>query len=52
VAALWKHAESDTTDLDYYLHQTDRWIVLPYELNGLSQQEIAAHKPELVDLFT
>ena len=51
VAALWKHAKSDSTDLDYFLHETDRWIVLPYELNGLTQQEIADHKPELVNLF-
>ena len=52
VAALWKHAKSDSSDLDYYLHETDRWVVLPYELNGLTQQEIADHKPELVNLFT
>jgi hypothetical protein len=25
--------------------------VLPYELNGLTQQEIADHKSELVNLF-
>ncbi len=30
---------------DYYLHDCDGWLVLPYELTGLSDEEIAAHKP-------
>lgn len=30
---------------DYYLHETDQWLVLPYELTGLSAAEIAANKP-------
>lgn len=30
---------------DYYLHETDKWLVFPHELQGLSEDEIAAHKP-------
>ncbi|MGB0750400.1 MAG: phosphoribosyltransferase [Gammaproteobacteria bacterium] len=30
---------------DYYVRETDNWLVLPYELNGLSRQEIEIHKP-------
>ncbi len=30
---------------DYYLHETADWLVLPYELQGLSRQEINEHKP-------
>lgn len=30
---------------DYYVHTTDRWLVFPHELKGLSDAEIAAHKP-------
>lgn len=30
---------------DYYLHKTDRWLVFPHELQGLSRDEILAHKP-------
>jgi hypoxanthine phosphoribosyltransferase len=30
---------------DYYLHETEQWLVLPYELTGLTAAEIAAHKP-------
>jgi hypoxanthine phosphoribosyltransferase len=30
---------------DYYIHATESWLVFPYELNGLSRDDIAAHKP-------
>ena len=36
---------------DFYLHETDRWLVLPYELNGLSLEEIRANKPFLAPLL-
>ena len=35
---------------DYYLHETDRWLVFPHELDGLSIEEIRANKPEVSDL--
>ena len=37
--------------LDYYLHETDRWLVFPHELDGLSIEEIRANKPEVSDLI-
>lgn len=30
---------------DYYVHITDKWLVFPHELDGLSDAEIAEHKP-------
>ncbi len=30
---------------DYSIHNTEDWLVLPYELQGLSRDEIAANKP-------
>jgi hypoxanthine phosphoribosyltransferase len=36
---------------DYYLHETDDWLVLPYEITGLSEAEIAAHKPWLIPIL-
>jgi len=30
---------------DYYLHETDRWLVFPHEIQGLTREEILAHKP-------
>lgn len=36
---------------DYYLHETDRWLVLPYELNGLTLEEIVQHKQGLAPIM-
>ena len=36
---------------DYYLHETDQWLVFPHELEGLSLEEIQNNKPELQDLM-
>ncbi len=36
---------------DYYIHETDNWLVFPHELHGLSIQEISENKPELKDLI-
>lgn len=30
---------------DFFVHETERWLVFPHELVGLSDAEIAAHKP-------
>ena len=30
---------------DYYIHETDAWLVFPHELQGLSEEEIRANKP-------
>jgi hypoxanthine phosphoribosyltransferase len=29
---------------DYWLHATDRWLVFPHELHGLTADEVRAHK--------
>jgi hypoxanthine phosphoribosyltransferase len=36
---------------DYYLHETDQWLVFPHELDGLSVEEIIENKPELANLI-
>lgn len=30
---------------DYYIHETEKWLVFPHELQGLTEEEIATHKP-------
>jgi hypothetical protein len=30
---------------DFFVHSTDRWLVFPHELQGLSEEEIHRHKP-------
>lgn len=32
---------------DFYIHETDNWLVFPHELIGLSENEIKANKPNL-----
>ncbi len=47
VAALWyKPAQARTErQCDFYQHTTDDWLVLPYELEGLTDNEMKEHKP-------
>ena len=35
---------------DFYIHETEKWLVFPHELEGLSMDEIIQFKPELSDL--
>lgn len=30
---------------DYFIHETDEWLVFPHELDGLSREEILKQKP-------
>ncbi len=50
VATLW-YRPGGASKPDYFLHETDRWLVLPYELSGLSLDEIAEHKPYLLPML-
>ena len=34
---------------DFYIHETEKWLVFPHELEGLSIEEIIEFKPELAD---
>ena len=53
IATVWyRPTERTIRAPDYYVHETDQWLVLPYELSGLSVEEICEHRPELADLFT
>lgn len=36
---------------DYYIHETESWLVFPHELHGLTIEEITENKPELIDLI-
>ncbi len=53
IAVPWIRPASNRTGRtpDYYLHETDKWLVLPWELNGLTREEIRRHKPYLKPVF-
>jgi hypoxanthine phosphoribosyltransferase len=36
---------------DYYVMDTDKWLVFPHELVGLSKEEILEHKPITANFF-
>ena len=44
---MYKRCVFDKTGLepDFSLHTTQKWLVFPYELSGLSREEIQANKP-------
>lgn len=53
VATPWFKPRKNTTDRvpDFYVHETDDWLVFPHELHGLSVDEIRAGKGELADIL-
>ena len=50
-ACPWYKPNKNVTDLtpDYFLHETDRWLVFPHELKGLTIDEIMNNKPDIAD---
>jgi len=49
---FYKPAQNRTDRVpDYYLHETDDWLVLPYELTGLSPEEIRENKPWILPIL-
>tara|TARA_B100000941_G_scaffold195114_1_gene141338 strand:- start:3081 stop:3641 length:561 start_codon:yes stop_codon:yes gene_type:complete len=37
---------------DYFIHETDKWLVFPHELEGLTIDEIEKNKSELSELIS
>ncbi len=53
VACPWFKPKNNKVDRvpDYYIHESDEWLVFPHELSGLSQTEIAEGKKDLVNIL-
>ena len=53
VAVPWYKPSRNQTGRvpDYYLHETEDWLVLPYEITGLTRAEIASHKSFLLPIL-
>lgn len=49
VATLYTRPSANLTGLqpDYCLYTTEDWLVFPYEMNGLTRDELDCHKPFL-----
>ena len=51
VATVWFRPTDKTLKTpDYYVHETKDWLVLPYELTGMSVDDIKTSRPELADI--
>ena len=48
VATVYYKPSRNETDLvpDFYVHETEEWLIFPHELIGLTSAEIAAHKAD------
>ncbi|HSM30797.1 MAG TPA: phosphoribosyltransferase family protein [Woeseiaceae bacterium] len=52
VASVWYRPTPRTLRTpDYFVHETDDWLVLPYELSGQSLEELRENRPELARIF-
>ena len=53
IATLYRRPSLNRTNLspDFYLYETNDWLVFPYELKGLSREEIEQFKPSLAPLM-
>jgi hypoxanthine phosphoribosyltransferase len=48
IATVWYRPTDKTLRTpDFYVHETADWLILPYELSGLSIAELREHKPEI-----
>ena len=48
IASVWYRPSDRTIRApDYFVHETADWLILPYELSGLSIPELREQRPEL-----
>jgi hypothetical protein len=48
IATVWYRPGERTTRVpDYFVHETSDWLALPYELTGMSIDELRTNRPEL-----
>ncbi len=49
IACPWYKPQRNQTEYtpDFYVHETDEWLVFPHELTDLTEEEIIKHKPQL-----
>lgn len=52
IASVWyRPTERTIRKPDYYVHETSDWLNLPYELSGLSVDELREARPELTSIL-
>jgi uncharacterized protein len=53
IATVYYKPERNSSSLvpDYYVRMTNKWLVFPHEVQGLTREEILANKPVSADFF-
>jgi hypoxanthine phosphoribosyltransferase len=53
IATPWFKPKKNVTGIipDYFIHETDQWLIFPHELDGLTREEIFANKPGIKTRF-
>jgi hypoxanthine phosphoribosyltransferase len=53
IATPWYKPKNSKVDIvpDYYIHESEEWLVFPHELSGLSIEEIAEGKKDLSNVL-
>ena len=54
IATLYKRTNYQRSDFSptFFLHETNDWLVFPYEMKGLTLEEIKQHKPFVAKLLS
>ena len=54
VAMPWYKPERNIIDIvpDYYIHETDDWLVFPHEMDGLTEEEIFTNKKNMKEILS
>ena len=52
IACPWFKPQNNKTDIkpDYFVHESDQWLVFPHELSGLTAEEIESGKTDLTNI--
>jgi hypoxanthine phosphoribosyltransferase len=52
IASVWFRPTDKTLRTpDYFVHETRDWLALPYELTGMTLDELRQHRPELLSVI-
>ncbi|MBO68844.1 MAG: hypoxanthine phosphoribosyltransferase [Acidiferrobacteraceae bacterium] len=53
IATPWYKPAKNTTNItpDYFIHETDQWLVFPHELQGLSVAEVQNGKKSIAEIL-
>ncbi len=52
IGSVWyRPTEKTIRTPEYFVHETNEWLVLPYEMSGLTIDELQANRPELASII-